>query len=277
LVPRDAKPIDDARFNPRWNDLPEEEKRVNARRMEIYAAMVSDLDRYVGEVVDYLKRTGQFDNTLIVFASDNGAESGRLDLNAPWRDHIGKEYDHSLDNLGAGNTYVMYGANWASVSASPWHRHKASAFEGGIHVPAFAHFPGKIEAGTRSDALGQMMDLLPTFLEVAQFAHPGTQYRDREVLLPRGRSLLPVLVGKAQSVYSDEDVLGWEQGGPRAVRQGDWKIVWDQRLPQDQRRWQLFDLARDPFEQQDLAASEPARFEAMQRGWDRYAAETGVI
>jgi arylsulfatase A-like enzyme len=277
LVPRDAKPIDDARFNPRWNDLPDEEKRGNARRMEIYAAMVSDLDHYVGEVVDYLKRTGQFDNTLIVFSSDNGAESSRLDLAAPYRDHIGKEYDHSLDNLGAGNTYVMYGANWASVSASPWNRHKGSAFEGGIHVPAFAHFPGRIKPGTRSDALAQVMDLLPTFLDAAQFAHPGARYKDRDVLPPRGRSLLPVLTGSAAQVYSADDVIGWEQGGPRAVRQGDWKIVWDQRVPQAQRRWQLFNIASDPWEQNDLAAAEPGRLAQMQAAWDRYASETGVI
>ncbi len=277
LVPKDAKPIDNARFNPRWDDLPEEEKRFNARRMEIYAAMVSDLDHYVGEVIEYLKRTGQFDNTLIVFASDNGAESSRLDLAAPYRDHIGKEYDHSLDNIGSATSYVMYGANWASVSASPWNRHKGSAFEGGIHVPAFAHFPGRIEPGTRSDAMALMMDLLPTFIDAAGFQHPGTRYRDREVLPPRGRSLLPVLYGQAPQVRSADEVLGWEQGGPRAVRQGDWKIVWDQRQPQAERRWKLFNLARDPFEQQDLAAAEPAQLAAMEQGWEQYARETGVI
>src|SRR5690606_20084654 len=107
---------------PRWDELSEQEKRENARRMEIYAAMVSDLDTYVGQFVEYLKEIGEFDNTLIVFSSDNGAESSRLDLNPPYRDHIGKEYDHSFENLGAGNTYVMYGANWASVSMTPFHR-----------------------------------------------------------------------------------------------------------------------------------------------------------
>jgi arylsulfatase A-like enzyme len=277
LVPKDARPIDNARFSPRWDDLPEEEKRIAARRMEIYAAMVSELDHYVGEVIEYLKRTGQFDNTLIVFASDNGAEPNRLDLAAPYRDHIGKEYDHSLENLGAGNTYVMYGAGWASASATPWIRHKGSAFEGGIHVPAFVHFPGRIEAGTRSDAMMHMMDLLPTFLEAAQSSHPGTRYRDREVLPPRGRSLLPVFQGKADRVYSDEDVFGWEQGGPRAVRKGEWKIVWDARLPQAERRWQLFNLARDPFEQHDLSKEEPEKLAEMERAWEQYAGETGVI
>jgi arylsulfatase A-like enzyme len=277
LLPKNAKPIDNARFTPRWNDLSDQEKRENARRMEVYAAMVSDLDTYVGEFIDYLKKTGQFENTLIVFSSDNGAESGRLDLNAPYKDHIGKEYDHSLDNLGAGNTYVMYGANWASASATPFNRHKGTGWEGGIHVPAFAHFPGRIKAGTKTDALGSVMDLLPTFLEAADTRHPGSQFRGREVLPPRGRSLLPVLYGKARDVYTDADVNGWEQGGPRSVRKGDWKLVWDQRLPQPQRRWQLFNLATDPSEQHDLSASNPQKLAEMQRAWDRYDAEVGVI
>jgi arylsulfatase A-like enzyme len=277
LIPKDARPIDNARFRPRWDELSEQEKRENARSMEIYAAMVSDLDTYVGQFVEYLKEIGEFDNTLIVFSSDNGAESSRLDLNPPYRDHIGKEYDHSFENLGAGNTYVMYGANWASVSMTPFHRHKATGFEGGIHVPAFVHFPGRVKAGTQSDALGTVMDLLPTFLEVAGTTHPGTRFRDREVLPPRGRSLLPVLLGKADSVYTDADVVGWEQGGPRSVRQGDWKLVWDQRLPPDQRRWQLFNLATDREEQHDLSASEPAVLARMQAAWERYDEEVGVI
>jgi len=277
LIPKDAKPIDDARFNPRWKDLSDEEKRFMARRMEIYAAMISDLDRYVGEVIDYLQDTGQFENTFIVFASDNGAESSRLDLAAPYKDHVGKEYDHSLDNLGAGNTYVMYGAGWASASATPFNRHKGSGWEGGIHVPAFVHFPARVARGARSDATATMMDLLPTFLEVAGTKHPGTSFRGREVMPPRGRSLLPVLYGKAREVYGPDDVLGWEQGGPRAVRQGDWKIVWDQRAPQAERRWKLFDLAKDRFEQNDLSDSQPEKLAGMQRAWERYDTENGVI
>jgi arylsulfatase A-like enzyme len=277
LVPQDAKPIDPARFNPRWNDLPDEEKRLMARRMEVYAAMVSDLDRYVGEFIDYLKRTGQFDNTLIVFTSDNGAESSRLDLSRPYSDHIGKEYDHSIDNLGAGNTYVMYGAGWASASSTPFNRHKGTGWEGGIHVPAFVHYPPRVKPGTRSDATGTVMDLLPTFLAAAGTSHPGTQFRGREVLPPRGKSLLPVFYGEATDVYTATDVLGWEQGGPRSVRQGDWKLVWDQRLPQAQRRWQLFNLATDRFEQNDLSTANPEKFAEMQRAWERYDEEVGVI
>jgi arylsulfatase A-like enzyme len=277
LVAAEAAPIDAARFRPRWSELSEEERRLEARRMEIYAAMVSDLDTYVGEVIAYLERIDELDNTFVMFMSDNGAESSRRDLVPPIRDHVGKEYDHSLENLGRANSYVMYGANWASVSSSPHFRHKATAFEGGVKVPAFARFPRVIEAGTRSDGVGTVKDLLPTFLAVAGAQHPGTAYRGSAVVPVQGRSLLPMLAGESHEVHPADTVFGWELLGQRAVRQGHWKIVWDQRLPADQRRWQLFDLAADPFEQHDLSSANPDRLAAMERLWERYEQENGVV
>jgi arylsulfatase A-like enzyme len=277
LVPKDAQPLDNARFRPRWSELSAEEKQFEARRMEIYAAMVSDLDRYVGEFIAYLKQSGQYDNTFIMFASDNGAEPGRREVMAPIKDHVGKEYDHSLDNLGSAGSYVMYGPNWASASATPFNRHKGSGWEGGIHVPAFVHYPRKVARGSRSDATGTVMDLLPTFLALAGTKHPGTKFRGRDVLPPRGISLLPVLYGQAAAAHADEQIFGWEQGGPRSVRLGDWKLVWDSAGPPAQRRWRLFDLAKDRSEQNDLSAADPARFAQMQRAWDRYDQEVGVV
>ena len=277
LVPRDAPAIDDARFRPRWSELTTEQRALESRRMEVYAAMVSDLDNYIGQVVDYLKRSGQFGNTFIMFMSDNGAEPGRRDLQAPIRDHVGKEYDQSVQNLGRATSYVMYGPNWASASASPFHRHKATAFEGGVHVPAFVRYPPLVKAGTRSDGVGTVMDVLPTLLELAGARHPGTQYKGREVLPPQGVSLLPLLSGKSTEVHASDAVFGWELFGHRAVRQGDWKIVWDQAAPAAQRRWQLFNLASDRYEQRDLSTSNPQQFQHMQQMWEQYDTGNGVI
>jgi arylsulfatase A-like enzyme len=276
LLPKDAKPIDNARYNPRWSDLAPEQKKLEARHMEIYAAMVSDLDTYVGEVIAYLKKIGEFDNTFIMFMSDNGAESSRLDLRPPYIDHVGKEYDHSFENLGAGNTYIMYGANWASASATPFNRHKASGWEGGYHVPAFVHYPRKVARGSRSSATGTIMDMLPTFLALAGTEHPGTKFRGRDVLQPRGRNQLPMFYGAVAQVHADDEVLGWESGGPRGLRVGDWKLVWDTREPVAERRWRMFDLSRDRAEQNDLSTAYPAKYAEMQRAWDRYDREVGV-
>ena len=277
LMPADAAPIPDTRFNPRWDALSVEDKTIEARKMEVYAAMVSDLDTYVGKVVTYLKDSGEFDNTFIMFMSDNGAESSRRDLAPPIRDLIGTTYDHSVENLGRENSYVMYGPNWASVSATPWYRHKATAYEGGIHVPAFVHYSGKVAPGTRSDGLGTVMDLLPTFLALAGTQHPGATYRGQEVLQPTGINLLPMLTGVAAEVHPADEVIGWELYGHRNVRQGEWKLVWDQAGPPEQRRWRLFNIVADPFEQDDLSEDLPEKFAEMQARWDEYAAANGVI
>jgi arylsulfatase len=271
------QPIDDARFKPRWSALSAAEKQIESRKMEIYAAMVSDLDTYVGEVVAYLKKIGEYENTLILFSSDNGAEPGRRDLIPPISNEIGKAYDHSLDNLGSATSYVMYGPNWASAGATPFNRHKFTGFEGGTHVPAFVHFPQKVASGTRSDAVGTVMDLLPTFLDIAGAKHPGTTYRGKPVLAPRGVSLLPVFYGKAQEVHAADEVLGWELFGQRSVRQGDWKLVWDNALPEKERRWYLYDISTDLAEQKDLSAGNPEQLRKMLQHWERYDQETGVI
>jgi arylsulfatase A-like enzyme len=277
LVPKDAVPLDNARFNPRWSTLKPDEKAVQARHMEIYAAMISDLDIHVGEVIAYLKKTGQYDNTFIMFLSDNGAEPDRRDLAKNIQDHVGKEYNHSLDNLGSATSYIMYGANWASASAAPFFRHKFTAFEGGSRVPGFVHYPRKVARGSRSDAMGTVMDLLPTFLALAGTQHPGTNYKGRQVLPPQGVSLLPVLYGNANAVHAADEIHGWELFGYRSVRQGDWKLVWDQKAPEAQRRWSLFNLKDDYAEQRDLSAANPAKYAEMEKAWDRYDQENGVI
>jgi len=276
LVPENATPIDNSRFNPRWDTLAAEEQQIEARKMEVYAAMVSDLDTYIGQVIQYLKDIGEFDNTFIMFMSDNGAESGRRDLAPPISNFMGKEYDNSLANLGRGNSYVMYGPNWASVSATPFNRHKFTGFEGGVHVPAFVHFRGMGE-GTRNDGFGTVMDLLPTFLALAGTEHPGTLYRGQEVLPVKGISLLPLFDGEVSEVHAPEEFMGWELYGHRSIRQGNWKLVWDQALPALERRWQLFNLVDDPFEQHDVSAEYPGQFADMQTLWDQYDAENEVI
>ena len=216
-------------------------------------------------------------NTFILFMSDNGAESSRRDLAPDIASHIGIEYDHSLDNLGRGNTYVMYGANWASVSAAPFSRHKATGYEGGIHVPAFVHYQGLVKAGTHATGISTVMDILPTALALAGTTHPGTQYRGQQILPVRGASLLPLLSGESAAIHSQSEVFGWELYGHRSVRQGDWKLVWDQAVPADERRWQLFNVAQDPSERHDLSLTMPDKLAEMLANWDVYASETGVI
>ena len=276
LVPPNFAGIPPVEGQPTWEELSDEERRVEARKMEIYAAMVSDLDAEIGRFVAYLESIGELDNTLIFFLSDNGPEGLRRDLDAPLSDWVATCCDNAYENLGAGDSYVMYGPNWARAGSVPFRDAKQSAYEGGIRVPAFVHWPGVVPAGTRSDAFATVMDVLPTFLEVAETKHPGTTYRGRRVATPLGESMLPLLKGDATAVHADDYYVGWELFGHRAVRRGDWKIVWDSRDGENA-RWQLFNIAADPGEQRDLAADEPERLAEMIDLWERYVRDNGVI
>src|SRR5690606_5790811 len=143
---------------PSWSELNPEQRRLEARRMEIYAAMIHDMDHQVGVLLDVLKSTGQYDNTLIVFLSDNVAEGHYLkwglDPLVAWAESC---CDNSLNNMGAADSYLMLGPSWARVAMAPYRMFKGFTSEGGIKVPAFVHYPAKIPGGATSKALLHVM------------------------------------------------------------------------------------------------------------------------
>jgi arylsulfatase len=266
---------------PEWDALSPQEQAFSARTMEVYAAMVERLDWNVGRVIEHLKQTGEFDNTFVLFLSDNGAEGALLealpifgpDLQRFIRDY----YDNSLGNVGRGNSYVWYGPRWAQAGTAPSRLYKAFTTEGGIRVVAFAHHAALGATARRGvgHAFATVMDVVPTVLELAGVEHPGTHWRGREIAAVKGRSLLPYLRNEADAVHDDTHVTGWELFGRRAVRQGDWKAVFIP-APAGPGVWQLYDLARDPGETRDLAAAEPARLQTLLAHWETYVEENGV-
>jgi len=270
---------------PAQEALSAREKQVAARKMEIYAAMVDDLDRYLGTVFDALERRGEFDNTSIFFMSDNGPEGAHLEVG--W-DALGEWVaeccDNSFDNMGKADSYLWYGPNWARAGAAPFRMFKAFTTEGGIRVPAIVHYPKTVPGDAIHRGMTTVMDVLPTILELAGIEHPET-FHGREVLPLRGASMLPALAGASASVHAEDYVMGWELFERRAIRQGDWKIVWDPAAipwrPRDPQithdRWRLYNLVDDPSEQVDLAQQQPERLEALIAEWETYAQETGVV
>ena len=281
LVPSDVVPhpvVPDGEAE--WSELSADEKALSARSMEVYAAMVDRMDHNIGKVVDYLAETGELDNTVVVFLSDNGAEGAILEslpiLGGAIVAEIEKNWDNSLDNAGAANSFIWYGPRWAQAATAPSRLHKAFTSEGGIRVVGFATWPGFDRQQQIGTAFSTVMDIAPTFLELAGVAHPGTEYQGREVAPMRGRSLLPYLSGDTESVHDDLAGTGWELFGRYAIRQGDWKAL---HLPQPYGpgAWQLYDLSADPGEINDLAASYPDKLAELLVLWERYVSETGVI
>ena len=280
LVPADVEAHPVVADTPNWDELDEDGRRQSARAMEVYAAMVERLDWNVGRVIEHLSASGELNDTLILFLSDNGAEGAALEalpiVGKRAQRFIGKHYDNSLDNLGRANSYLWYGPRWAQAATAPSRQFKLFTSQGGIRVPAFITWPGLQLQGAISHEFSTVMDIVPTLLELAGAEHPGTSYQGREVLPLRGRSLLPYLQGQEAQPHSQDETTGWELFRARAIRQGDWKALYIPK-PDGPGRWQLYHLKRDPGEIHDLAAAEPERLSKLVEHWQRYVDETGVL
>ncbi|MDG2005566.1 MAG: arylsulfatase [Novosphingobium sp.] len=245
-----------------WNSLSPEEQRLASRRMEVYAAMVEEVDSAVGTVVDQLKALGEYDNTVIFFLSDNGAE-GR---DVPTGLGEGKP-----EEMGSASSYIQYGPGWAQAASAPSWRWKTFASEGGIRTAAFVSGPGVSQSGAISGAYTNVTDIVPTALDMAGVeVEPGV-FAGQAVQPIDGLSWGPLLSTGA-AVYPEDKAVGTELFGSRALRRGDWKIT-----DIGDKRWRLFNIRLDPGETQDLSDTEPKKKAAMLEAWDAYAKDVNVV
>ena len=282
FTPRSLVPVDrddiangfPGKPNPAWESLDESRRLDLARRMAVFAAMVETVDRGVGRIVDYLKKTDQFHNTLILFLSDNGAcyEWGPFGFDG--RSRVGKTTLHSgkdLRKIGGRGTHHSYGSGWANLGNTPLRLYKHFTHEGGISTPCIAHWPeriGKPDKWIRQPA--HVMDVMPTLVEAAGAAYPTT-LRGKPVQPAEGTSLLPAVEGRALPERS----IGFDHQAAHALRKGDWKLVWSKRMPHEI-DWELYNLAEDRCETNDLAKKYPKRVEAMAAEWKQWADRVGV-
>ncbi|MEP2736555.1 MAG: arylsulfatase [Erythrobacter sp.] len=260
---------------PAWSELTQEERQVEARKMEIYAGMVDRLDEEIGRIIAYLKDTDQYESTVIVFMSDNGAEGAPLHKTPPFRDWM-KTFDNSLENMGRQGSYVYYEERWAQVGMTPFRLWKGMASEGGVHVPAFVTFAGAKRQGERNSSLTSVMDIMPTLLDYAGVTHPGKQYSGKDIHPMQGLSWMPLLNGEAQMVRDSDEGLGSELFDKFGYRLGRWKAL-HLHDPYGPGRWQLYDLSKDPGETNDLAEEHPDILVDLVKRWEQYAKENGVV
>ncbi|NML26332.1 arylsulfatase [Zoogloea dura] len=275
LVPADTPVYEGHPHWPRWDSLTPEQKASEARRMTVYAAMIDNMDRQIGRVLDYIKQKGELDNTFVFFMSDNGADGNSVYDVGRTREWIHKDMDNSTANIGKRGSFIEYGPGWAQVGSTPFKLYKSFMYEGGISVPAIAWGPG-IGGGTIKREFAHVMDVAPTIYQIAGVNHPGTQYQGREVLPLRGKSMLPYLQGKAPGVRGKNDVVGWELGGRKALRKGDWKIVYA-NTPWGEGSWELYNITKDRTESRNLATAQPAKLKELLADWKQYVAETGTL
>jgi len=247
---------------PEWEQLTPDEANQEARRMEIYAAMISLLDQEIGRLVDYLDEQGELENTIIVFLSDNGPEGNdvlQLAENATW---VPEAFDLSLENMGRSGSYTTLGRGWAVVSAGPSREYKTYLANGGTRVPAIISYPKSLPSGMRFDQSSSIMDIAPTLIELADVDPANGMH---------GISLVPAIKGEVDPRRNDRD-FAMEIYGNRAVWSGDWKLLWDW----DREEWTLFDLSSDPAELDDLATAHPDIKNRLVSVWEGFVAENQI-
>jgi arylsulfatase A-like enzyme len=261
---------------PQWEELTAAQKVEEIRRMEIYAAMIENIDHHIGRVLQYLDSSGKAENTLIVFFSDNGANGFEMDsyphTDAAWMEN---NSDNRFSNWGKRGSRIAQGPGWAQASSTPFHLYKNMLAEGGIRSPLIISGPGVSYQGEVVDSVAHVMDMTPTFLELAGVKYPAT-YKGRPVEQPRGKSLVPLLSKKSSTVRGADDAIGWEYNNSKAIRIGDNKATWTVK-PFGPGEWQVFDLSVDPGESNDLSAQNPKLKQSLIDAWDEYARSVGVI
>ncbi|MFC3902059.1 arylsulfatase [Acinetobacter marinus] len=267
-----ATPLDTATSLPnngQWDELTTAQKTDEARRMEIYAGMVENLDHNIGRLIHYLKETGQYDNTLIFFVSDNGAEGNHRALPAG-------AFDNSYANLGTDQSYYTIGPRWGEVSAAPFHLWKGTAGEGGTTAPAIVKLPKQQSAETAHHGFASVLDVLPTVLDYADIDLPKDQYNGRVINNPSGYSWRNVLENRATTIRPDNFSVADELHGFKYAKQGDWKIAYQANSKLGTGAWELYNLKADRGETQNLAEIYPNKVQELLNIYQKYTEDNGV-
>ncbi len=268
LIETDASVAPRPNGVPPWDQLDDDAQRRSARVMEIYAGMIQVMDQEIARVLAYLEDKALAENTVIIFISDNGPDSWDTEhAPPPVRDHAAT-FDNALENMGKPGSFTLFDRGWGWVSGTPFRGYKGSTFEGGIRVPAIissAHIenPGRFSRETIS-----ITDFAPTIMELAGISARAGEFT--------GRSIAAVMSDKTDSTSDDDQYLGVEIWGHRAIKVDDWKAVRVPKPPGDD-QWMLFDLVADPGEQNDLANALPEQLEVLKQAWERYVEANNVV
>tara|TARA_B110000503_G_scaffold92781_1_gene139890 strand:- start:54216 stop:55997 length:1782 start_codon:yes stop_codon:yes gene_type:complete len=278
IIPRGTAMVDMSTTGD-WESYSTDEQRYHAKRMAVYAGMIDAMDHHLGRLITYLKSTGQYDNTIFIFTSDNGSEAsggddprGMAMRFALWN----QGYVNDYDTLGLKGSFNTIGPSFASAVASPLDFYKFYAGEGGMRVPLIIAGESIPVTARPINALTYVTDIAPTILDMAGVKPPTERFGGHPVESMVGRSLLPLARGEVQRVYSAADIIGYELGGNSALFQGDYKIVLN-IPPVGDNQWHLYNIVKDPGETNDLKAQMPERFEEMLGHYRQYVVNNNVL
>ncbi len=258
IIDKDLSPSEIEKSSLKWDSFSASEKDSLDLTMSVYAAQITCMDRGIGDIIKKLKDIKQFDNTLILFLSDNGATKEKA-----------FRIKTATGKVGTANSWQSYGLNWANVSNTPYKRYKTFMAEGGILTPLVASYPNLIKhKSIDKQSVGSVRDIMPTVLDLAGIEYPKT-FKGKNLKALNGKSLLSIFEGN----ISNNRLMFWEHIGNRGARDGDWKIV--SEFPAD--KWELYNLATDPTELHDLAAENPAKVAHLESLYQDWAKRSGVL
>ena len=266
---------------PSWGDAPHQAWQIE--RMAVYAAMIDQMDRGVGRIMETLRETGQEENTLVLFLADNGGCAEELPrgmrnyLTGPAKALVPefapdgrpvRSGNHPSIFPGPPDTYASYGVPWANASNTPFRLYKHWIHEGGIATPLIAYWPGVIRNNEITHQPGQATDIMATCVDVAGAKYPET-FGGESITPMEGRTLVPIFEGQRSE---NRDAMYWEHEGNRAVRKDEWKLV--TRYPGD---WELYNLEADRTERNNLAQRHPEKVAELAALYSRWADRCGVL
>ena len=283
IVPESANLAERMWYVPQYDLLAPAARALIGRKMELYAGLMENMDYHIGRLIDHLKEIGEYENTIFIVFGDNGAEGtdlAKMIAGTPGtRDNLyfAMKWSQTDPNAwGDPGSYVGYGPGWAQVSMTPFSQFKGWLAEGGVRNALIVSGPVvKREKGSINNGLMSVADIAPTLLEIAGTKYPE-KYNGNELPPLIGKSWVQVLAGEKESPRTQQDYLGWELFGNRAIRQGDWKLRWLYK-PFGKADWELFNLLADPAERTDLAAGNPGKLQEMLLLWDEYVKANNVI
>lgn len=270
----------------KWDELSEDQKKYQARIFATYAAEIEDQDIRIGQILDYLKESGQMENTLIVYLSDNGPEGMEVENpytgNKVFGEWIEKNYDTSFEAIGTASSSNYIGTSWANAAIGGLSWWKWFVGEGGIRVPLIIVPPGATEenyarAGEISNVVMSVKDIPMTILDYAGIEHPGTNYKGKTVTKPSGITARPFLDNRSDVVRTEKEWYAFELFGNAYLMKGNYKLMKVRPGMFGDGKWHLFDVVEDPSESKPLETEMPERYEEMLALYTQYEKDHNLV
>ena len=257
-----------------WNSLSAEEQKKEARKMELYAGMVDNLDENIGRLFSFLKEKAAYENTLIIFMTDNGAAGEDFFYSDYFGPFLKEYYTDEYSQMGKENSFISYGPQWAEAGSSPFYLYKGFTSEGGMTAPLIISGSPVNLKGKIHDSFLSVMDIAPTIYDLAGITYPD-QFQEKAVQKPVGESILPILKNEKSEAHDSTYVFALEHRGYAMLRKGKWKLL-NLKIPFERENFGLYDLENDLIEQNDLKNTFPEKYQELLKDWDTWSKKVGV-